>query len=203
MHREAAKIGVAIIPVSGALSLRCAMRNITRVRKSPKNIILRCGTSLAGMLALLAVCLVRVFADEPSPVEATLIAEVREVLETSDGRRIQRYVPAAVVNQGQVVFYTVQVRNPTSVPVRDAVIVQRIPANTTYVVDSAAGPSADVTFSVDGGESFWPEKELVVSKPGTEARRATAQDYTHIRWQLRNALAPGAVALARFQAVFR
>jgi hypothetical protein len=29
------------------------------------------------------------------------------------------------------------------------------------------------------------------------------QDYTHIRWHLRNALAPGAVALARFRAVFR
>jgi len=192
------------------------MRNITRTtrieeqrstldraRKSPKNKILRCGTSFARTLALLALCAAPAVADEPSPVETTLVAEVREVLETSDGRRIQRYVPAAVVNQGQVVFYTVQVRNPTSVPVRDAVIVQRIPANTTYVVDSAAGPSADITFSVDGGETFWREKELVVTKPGSEARRATAQDYTHVRWQLRNALAPGAVALARFQAVFR
>jgi uncharacterized repeat protein (TIGR01451 family) len=150
-----------------------------------------------------ALCAAPALADEPSPVETTLVAEVREVLETSGGRRLQRYVPAAVVNQGQVVFYTLQVRNPTAVPVRDAVIVQRIPANTTYVVDSAAGPSAEITFSVDGGETFWPEKELVVTKPGSEARRATAQDYTHIRWQLRNALAPGAVALARFQAVFR
>jgi uncharacterized repeat protein (TIGR01451 family) len=192
------------------------MRNITRTtsveawivwsshaRKPPENKILRCGTSFAHALTLFALCAAPVLADEPSPVETTLVAEVREALDTNDGRRIQRYIPAAVVNQGQVVFYTVQVRNPTSVPVRDAVIVQRIPANTTYVVDSAAGPSADLTFSVDGGETFWPQKELVVAKPGTEARRATAQDYTHIRWQLRNALAPGAVALARFQAVFR
>jgi uncharacterized repeat protein (TIGR01451 family) len=192
------------------------MRNITRTtygeawrassghaRKPPENKILRCGTWLAHALALFALCAVAVLADEPTPVETTLVAEVRETLDTNDGRRIQRYIPAAVVNQGQVVFYTVQVRNPTSVPVRDAVIVQRIPANTTYVLDSAAGPSADITFSVDGGETFWPQKELVVAKPSTEARRATAQDYTHIRWQLRNALAPGAVALARFQAVFR
>lgn len=174
-----------------------------QVRKAPKNKILRCGISLARLLALFALCGPPALADEPSPVETTLVAEVRETLETSDGRRIQRYVPAAVVDQGQVVFYTVQVRNPTSVPVRDVVIVQRVPVNTTYVVDSAAGPSADITFSVDGGESFWPEKQLVVAKPDAPARRATAQDYTHIRWQLRNALAPGAVALARFQAVFR
>ena len=141
--------------------------------------------------------------DEPSPVQTTLVAEVRQTTDTSDGRRIQHLVPAAVVNQGEVVFYTVQIRNPTSVPVRDVVVIQRVPSNTTYVVDSASGPSADIMFSVDGGQSFWPEKELVVAKTGTEARKATAQDYTHIRWQLRNALAPGAVALARFQAVFR
>jgi uncharacterized repeat protein (TIGR01451 family) len=140
---------------------------------------------------------------EPSPVQTALLAEVRENFELNDGRRAQRLVPAAVVNQGQVVFYTVQIRNPTPAPVRDVVVVQRIPANTTYVVDSAAGPSAEITFSVDGGESFWPEKELVVAKAPAQARKAKPQDYTHIRWQLRNALAPGAVALARFQAVFR
>lgn len=188
------------------------MRNITRTTyvgvrdsagKPTENKILRCGIRFARAFALLALCAAPAFAEEPSPVETTLVAEVRETLEMSDGRRIQRFVPAAVVNQGQVIFYTVQVRNPTSAPVRDAVIVQRIPANTTYVVDSAAGPSADIAFSVDGGVTFWPEKELVVAKPDTDARRATAQDYTHIRWQLRNALAPGAVALARFQAVFR
>jgi uncharacterized repeat protein (TIGR01451 family) len=144
---------------------------------------------------------------ETSPVQTTLIAEVRPE-DThndarNDARRAQRLIPAAVVSQGQVVFYTVQIRNPTSVPVRDVVVVQRIPANTTYVADSAAGPSADITFSVDGGQTFWPEKELVVAKAPTEARKAMPQDYTHVRWQLRNALAPGAVALARFQAVFR
>jgi uncharacterized repeat protein (TIGR01451 family) len=145
----------------------------------------------------------RVSADEPGPLQTTLVAELLDTIETSDGRRVQRFIPATVVNQGQVVFYTVQVRNPASVPVRDATIVQRIPANTTYVANSAGGPSADITFSVDGGQSFLSEKGLVVSKPPAEARKATPSDYTHIRWQLRNALAPGAVALARFQAVFQ
>jgi uncharacterized repeat protein (TIGR01451 family) len=140
---------------------------------------------------------------EPSPAQTTLVAEVRESVELQDGRRMQRLVPAGVVTQGQVVFYTVEIRNPTAAPIRDVIVVQRIPANTTYVVDSAAGPSADIMFSVDGGQSFWPEKELVVAKAPAEARKAKPQDYTHIRWQLRNALAPGAVALARFQAVFR
>jgi uncharacterized repeat protein (TIGR01451 family) len=145
----------------------------------------------------------RAVADEPGQLQTTLVAELLDSIETRDGRRVQRFIPATVVSQGQVVFYTVQIRNPTSVPVRDATIVQRIPANTTYVAGSAAGPSADITFSVDGGQSFLREKELVVAKPPAETRKATPSDYTHIRWQLRNALAPGAVALARFQAVFQ
>lgn len=166
--------------------------------------VLRCKTSRNWwLITVLASILGGVVADEPSPVQMTLVAEVREISATSDGRRTQRLVPAVVINQGQVVYYTVQIRNPTSVPVRDVVVVQRIPANTTYVRDSAAGPSADITYSVDGGQSFWPEAELVVAKAATDARKAEPQDYTHIRWQLRNALAPGAVALARFQAVFR
>lgn len=184
------------------------MRNITPTTYVAAGTarVLRCKTSWSSWVTVLFTSIlsgVAAVADEPSPVQTTLVAEVREIGETSDGRRTQRLVPAVVINQGQVVYYTVQIRNPTSVPVRDVVVIQRIPANTTYVRDSAAGPSADITYSVDGGQSFWPEAELVVAKAATDARKAEPQDYTHIRWQLRNALAPGAVALARFQAVFR
>jgi uncharacterized repeat protein (TIGR01451 family) len=172
--------------------------------------VLRCGTpcicavvASLSLLIVIVLCATHAYAQEADPVRTTLIAETLHASETRDGRRLQRFVPATVLTQGQVVFYTLQIRNPTSVPVRDVAVVQRIPDNTTYVGASAAGPSADITFSVDGGQSFWTEKELVVVKPPAEARKATTADYTHIRWQLRNALAPGAVALARFQAVFR
>jgi uncharacterized repeat protein (TIGR01451 family) len=177
--------------------------------KYPSCEVLRCGTLRIArwhrnfVFTLLVLFGSHPAADEPSPVETMLVAEVQETLETGDGRSTQRFLPATVLNQGQVVFYTVKIRNPTTAPVRDVVVTQRIPANTTYVPSSAAGPSAEITFSVDGGQSFWPEKQLVVATSATEARKAIPEDYTHIRWQLRNALAPGAVALARFQAVFR
>ena len=156
-----------------------------------------------SLLTVVLLCATHAYAQEVDPVQTTLIAEILHSTDTRDGRRVQRFVPATVLTQGQVVFYTLQIRNPTSVPVRDAMVVQRIPDNTTYVAGSAAGPSAEITFSVDGGQTFWREKELVVMKPPADARRATTADYTHIRWQLRNALAPGSVALARFQAIFR
>jgi uncharacterized repeat protein (TIGR01451 family) len=137
------------------------------------------------------------------PVETTLVAEVLEKVPGIDGKPLQRLIPARVVSQGDVIYYTVKIRNPTTAPARDVAVIQRIPANTTYVSGSAAGPSADITFSADGGMTFKPAAQLTVVTPAGVTRPATPQDYTHIRWQLRNVLAPSAVALARFQAVFQ
>lgn len=148
-------------------------------------------------------------------IETTLIAEVREEANVA-GRRLARLVPATVLHEGQVVFYTVRILNRTSEPARDVVVVQRVPENTHYVPNSAGGPGAEITFSADGGQSFAREGQLIVVEPslalseptdGTVrqplTRPATPEDYTHIRWRLRNPLAPGAVALARFRAVFK
>lgn len=148
-------------------------------------------------------------------IETTLIAEVREEANVA-GRRLARLVPATVLHEGQVVFYTVRILNRTSEPARDVVVVQRVPENTHYVPNSAGGPGAEITFSADGGQSFAREGQLIVVEPslplseptdGTVrqplTRPATSEDYTHIRWRLRNPLAPGAVALARFRAVFK
>lgn len=184
---------------------RCAAHFDTQTSK-----VLRCGTLRAIHRIFMTICFVvsaawshYALAQDSVPVETTLIAEVIENIETGDGRQVQRLVPAGVITQGNVVHYTVKVRNPTATPARELAVIQRIPANTTYVPNSASGPSVDITFSVDGGLSFKSSKDLTVALPTGGTRAALPQDYTHLRWQLRNALAPGAVALVRFQAVFR
>lgn len=140
---------------------------------------------------------------EPIEVQTELIAEVREPLgQPPADRPTYRYLPATVLAQGQVVYYTLRITNPTPVPARGVFVTQRIPANTTYVPGSAAGPGADVSFSIDGGETFARATELVTTQDGKK-RPIPAEQYTHIRWQLRNPLAAGASALARFRAVFR
>lgn len=157
----------------------------------------------AALCALSAVLSSYALAENEVPVETKLIAEVLETIETPEGKQVQRLVPAQKITQGQVVYYTVQIRNPTTQPARRVIVEQRIPLNTTYVPNSASGPAAEITFSVDHGRSFGRAEELTVTGIGGLSRRATPEDYTHIRWQLRNVLAPGAVALVRFQAVFR
>jgi uncharacterized repeat protein (TIGR01451 family) len=141
--------------------------------------------------------------DAVAAVQTTLVAEVREESAGSSGNPVRYFVPATVLEQGREVFYTVRIKNPGAQFANDVVVVQRIPQNTSYVPNSAAGPGAEIGVSADGGQSFGVEGRLTFTDPTGLARPATAQDYTHIRWHLRNPLAPGAVALARFRAVFR
>ncbi len=176
----------------------------------------RCGTSRAilrkprnlarfsvGAAGIFAACLLFAApAREPSEIQTELVAEVRENVSTTPGREVFRFVPARLLEQGQVVYYTVRITNQTTVPLRNVAVVQPVPANTAYIEGSASGPGADVSFSVDGGHAFGPPEALTIEVQGAK-QLAPAEKYTHIRWQLRNALAPGATALARFRATFQ
>lgn len=135
---------------------------------------------------------------EAVELRTELIAEVREAAGTKE-RPTFRLVPAKRLAQGQVVYYTLRITNPTPVFANKVQVSQMIPANTTYVPGSAGGPGADVEFSIDGGQTFAPPGDLKLADGAT---RASPERYTHIRWRLRNPLAPGATALARFRATF-
>jgi len=153
-------------------------------------------------IALAAFSLPAARADEQSDIATELVAEVRENVSTTPGREVYRYVPARLLAQGQVVYYTLRITNQSTVPLRNVAVVQPVPANTTYLADSASGPGAAVSFSVDGGKTFATPEALMIAVEGS-TQLARASQYTHIRWQLRNPLAPGATALARFRATFR
>jgi uncharacterized repeat protein (TIGR01451 family) len=177
--------------------LRCGIS--TDILRKPRNLA-RFRVFIAAVFA--AGFLSRAAAQEPTEIQTELVAEVRENVSTTPGREVYRFVPARMLEQGQIVYYTVRITNQTTVPVRNVAVVQPVPANTVYIADSAAGPGAAVSFSVDGGNSFAAADALVAEVEGTKQPAQPAQ-YTHIRWQLRNPLAPGATALARFRATFR
>jgi len=156
-----------------------------------------------GMAATMATILMAsgAPADEAIEVATQLIAQVRERTDLASGRERYQFVPATVLSEGQVVYYTLRITNPAPVFAKDVTVTQRIPANTTYVAGSASGPAADVSFSLDGGETFLPPEQLMIEVDGKRQPVPPAK-FTHIRWHLHNPLAPGAVALARFRAVF-
>jgi hypothetical protein len=72
-----------------------------------------------------------------------------------------------------------------------------------YVAESAVGPGAEVSYSVDGGHNFDRAENLQVPGLDGHPRPAAAADYTHIRWRLKNKLQANSVAFVRFRALVK
>jgi uncharacterized repeat protein (TIGR01451 family) len=133
------------------------------------------------------------------PISVRAIAEV-EHSSPSPGGETTKVIPAERVVSGDTVIYTLEVRNTAPITVPRPVVTYAIPAHMTYTPDSAVGPGTEVTYSVDAGRSFDVPENLRMQEPGGQSRAATAADYTHIRWQLKNPLKANSVAFLRFRA---
>jgi uncharacterized repeat protein (TIGR01451 family) len=135
-------------------------------------------------------------------IDVKAIAEV-EVKVQQDGQDAVVLAPADRVVPGDAVIYTLEIRNRGATDAVSPMIVHPVPTHMIYVADTATGPGAEVTYSVDGGSSFDRPENLRVRGTDGHPRRAIASDYTHIRWNLRVTLKPKSVAYARFRAVVK
>jgi uncharacterized repeat protein (TIGR01451 family) len=149
-----------------------------------------------GLLVLAS--LVSPFGVADSARPATL-----EVKATAAVRQDHALVPADRVVPGDEVFYTLEIRNTGGRPLPPPTVDFAIPEHVRYIANSAVGAGADVSYSVDGGQTFDRPENLSVVPVGGDPRLATAADYTHIRWRLKHVLQPKAMALARFRAVVK
>ena len=124
----------------------------------------------------------------------------QETFVNEAGETEQRLVAADVAVPGERVIYTMTFTNISDESAEKVVITNPIEDGLVYVDGSAFGPGTDITFSVDDGASFAAASDLTVTEDG-ESRPAEAKDYTHIRWVMKNDLAAGAQATARFAAI--
>ena len=141
------------------------------------------GGGLKGYGWALCMAAVTLGARAEVPAEHIETRVSAEVLAT--GPKLQA---AERVVPGDVMIYTVEVRNTGRYAVESAVVVQPIPEHTMYLANSAVGPGVDVDYSVDGGRTFNPSKKI-----------KSPAEYTHIRWRLRNRLKPSSIAYVRFR----
>ncbi len=125
-------------------------------------------------------------------IQVRTIAEV-ETKVVQDGREIVRLSPANRVVPGDYVIYTIEIRNTAATDAVAPTVTRPIPQHVAYVADSATGPGADITYSIDGRTFDRPDGLYP----------ATAADYTHIRWQFKRTLKAKSVAFARFRAVVK
>jgi uncharacterized repeat protein (TIGR01451 family) len=151
--------------------------------------------ALGGLLLMAAIAAAQVAAD---PLTIKAIAEV-ESRSLAGGREVVKLIPADRVVPGDQVIYTLEVHN-TGAALPAPIVVHPIPEHMRYVADSAVGPGAEVSYSVDGGQSFDQAQNLRVPGQDGELRPAVAADYTHIRWRLKNSLKANSVAFVRFRA---
>jgi uncharacterized repeat protein (TIGR01451 family) len=152
-----------------------------------------------GLLIAMAIAIGGSSPAASDPISIKAIAEVEQSSQ-SHGRETSKLIPADRVISGDTVIYTLEVRNTAPVSVPRPVVTYPIPTHMIYVPDSAVGPGTEVTYSVDAGRSFDAPENLKVQEPGGQLRPAAAADYTHIRWQLKNALKGNSVAFVRFRA---
>jgi uncharacterized repeat protein (TIGR01451 family) len=136
------------------------------------------------------------------PLAIRSIAEV-ESTSIESGRKVIKLIPADRVVPGDRVIYTLEVRNAGSTAIDAPVVSHPVPEHMRYVADSALGPGAEVSFSVDGGQNFDRAENLKVQGTDGLPRTAAAADYTNIRWQLKNSLKANSVAFVRFRAVVK
>ena len=136
-------------------------------------------------------------------VELVTKAE-REVEVVEKGVKVKKLAPPDKMLPGDEVVYTVTYNNKTGKPAENVTVNNPVPRHTRYVDGSASGEGATITFSVDGGKTYATPDKLIVTikdKSGKDITRpAAASDYSHIRWVLKQNVAPGQNGLVRFRA---
>lgn len=137
------------------------------------------------------------------PLALTTVAQTEEVIARADGTVETRLVDVTTVVPGDEVIYTITYQNTGDEAAEAVTITDPVPAQMRYLDGTAFAPGADITFSVDGGRSWGTPQELRILAADGSERRATAADYTHIRWRLRHAIGPGKRGYARFRAALR
>ena len=123
-------------------------------------------------------------------IEVSTTAEIEVIEVNPDGTESVSRKAASRVVPGTEVIYTITAKNAGDEPADEVVVTNPVPAQTRYVEGSAAGANTDVTFSVDGGNTWGRAESLTVADANGEPRAATADDYTHVRWTLKSSLAP-------------
>jgi len=136
------------------------------------------------------------------PLAIRSIAEV-ESRSIVAGREVVKLIPADRVAPGDRVIYTLEVRNTGATVLDSPIVTHPVPEHMRYVPDSAVGPGAEVSYSVDGGHNFERAENLKVRGADGRPRAAVAADYTDIRWQLKNSLKANSVAFVRFRALVK
>jgi len=135
----------------------------------------------------LAMLMLPAYAIAAPDVKIGITAE-KVVMVEEGGKQIEKLVAATDAAPGDILVYTLSYENKGDETATKVALVDPIPDTTTYIVGSVFGPAATVAFSIDEGKTFKSPSLLVYSvKVGDKmvSRKASPEQYTHIRWTVK------------------
>ncbi len=153
--------------------------------------------------ALLCVALNLPFvAHAQGTIELQNVAEVEVAVKGADGVITKKRMVADKTTPGTEVIYTTTFRNIGAKPAGSINIKNPIPANTTLMAGSPWGEGVDITYSADGGKTWSAVDKIRIKDASTgKERPAALSELTHVRWSLRNDLAPGKLGEVGFRVI--
>ena len=135
-------------------------------------------------------------------LSAKQVVERATVSVDVDGNEVRSYALAEEVAPGDEVRYSLSYANTGDEPAEAVSLVMPVPGEVTYIESSVRGAANTVSFSADGGKSF-SGRATVATGEGDEARPASADDITHIKWVFSEPVAPSSVGTVSFSAVLK
>ena len=157
-------------------------------------------TAALAVALMLAVPL-PTWAQQKNAVELKTSAAVEVVKKNEKGEKAITLVDAAKATKtpGDVIVFTTTYKNNGTKPADAVVITNPVPEHMVYVEGSATGGNTKIDFSVNSGKTYGAPDKLTI-KEKTGERKATAADYTTIRWTLIKSIPAGGTGNVSFKA---
>jgi len=132
--------------------------------------------------------------------EVSLTTEAFKIVpvQQADGTVVEEWQAPEKVVPGDKVGYRITYANTGNDAAEAIVINNPVPQATTYIANSATGTDSVISYSVNGGKDFGKANELTITELG-KTRAAKAEDYSHIRWQLKQPVEAGASGKVEFK----
>lgn len=156
--------------------------------------------SLFGLLFLTSAGAADLTPQTTTPQLAVRVVAEVQTRVSDHGSQYTQMAPADKVVPGDLVYYTLEVRNEGTGSLPSPGVVQGVPPHMVYVANSASGPGCEITFSVDGARSFERPDRLKVTLPDGTQRAALARDYTHVRFRMASLVKAHSIVFMRFRA---
>jgi len=138
-----------------------------------------------------------------SGLTALQTIEKEVMIQNEDGTTEAKYVAADRISPGEKVLYSLNVANDGSEAATNLILVMPVPQEVKFINGSAQKTGSTVSYSVDGGQSFGAWSDLSVRQTDGRIKRASAEDVTHIRWNVTGPIEPGTTDVLSFKGTLK